>query len=146
MARIRTIKPEFNTSKSVARLSDSAALFMLKLLPEADDHGRMEWMPRAILGALYPHSDTVEVKDIKAYADELVAEDIVRFYTVGEDVFLFFVNWQEHQKIDRPSRSKCPDPPAPKTGRSSNVSRNPREPLAQNSPPEREVGKGKGIR
>jgi hypothetical protein len=112
MSRIRTIKPEFNTSKSVARMTEQAQLFMLKLLTECDDHGRLEWIPKKIAGNLYPHSETATGALVESYAKELVDEGILLIYGVGDDVFACFVNWDKHQKVDRPSRSKFPEPPA----------------------------------
>lgn len=143
MSRIRTIKPEFNTSRSVARLSEGAQLFMLKLLTECDDHGRIEWIPRKIVGVLYPHDPDKTKDDIDAYGQELSEEGILLFYKVGEDEFAHFPNWHDHQKVDRPSRSRLPDPPVdPCESREASMdtredsSRNIRDTLAHSSTPE----------
>ena len=128
MARIRTVKPEFNTSASVARLSESAQLFMVKLLTEADDYGRLLWLPKKLAGDLYPHRDDIDGKRINQLAKELEKEGILQRYEVDSKAYACFPNWEKHQRVDRPSKSTIPPQP----------SRDTREPLAESSRPEEE--------
>jgi hypothetical protein len=141
MARIRTIKPEFNSSASVARMSVFAQLFMVKLLTEADDHGKMAWLPKRIAGILYPYDENVSGADIEAYADELESEGILERYEVDGQRYARFPKWTEHQRVDRPSKSNYPNPgnsnpPEPL----DEPSRNTRETLATNTRLEQGTG------
>lgn len=153
MARIRTIKPEFNSSASVARMSDAAQLFMLKLLTEMDDYGRMRWLPKKVAGVLYPYSETVGAQEVEAYAQELVKEQILLIYVVDGERYACFPNWSDHQRIDKPSKSSIPARFELKTDDSQDtretlaqVSRDSSDTLAEKCSLEREQGTGKGNR
>lgn len=111
MARIRSIKPEFNTSESVARLSESAQLFMLKLLTEVDDYGRILFLPKMIAGALYPHDPDVGVPEILRRVSELSREGIFVTYTIDGREYGCFPKWSEHQRVQKPGKSRIPPPP-----------------------------------
>jgi hypothetical protein len=110
MARIRSIKPEFNGSASVNRMSESAQLFMVKLLTECDDYGRIRWLPKKIAGNLYPRRDDIDAARINELAAELVAEEIFLRYEIDGEQYGCFPRWTDHQRIDRPSRSDIPPP------------------------------------
>jgi len=110
MARIRTIKPDFCSSKDVGALSRDARLFFLQLLTEADDAGRMLWIPRRLTGVLYPFDDDVGASDLEHWADECERRHMVFRYTVGGVTFLAIVNWAKHQKISHATESKYPPP------------------------------------
>jgi uncharacterized phage protein (TIGR02220 family) len=111
LARIRTLKPEFNKSKKVSELSESAQLFMVKLIVEVDDQGRLEWLPRTILGALYPHNEDIGPKELESRVKELEEAGIFMRWECSGKKYGCFVNWSEHQKIDRPSKARIPAPP-----------------------------------
>jgi hypothetical protein len=110
MARIRSIKPEFNGSASVNRMSESAQLFMVKLLTECDDYGRIRWLPKKIAGNLYPRRDDVDAARINELVAELEREEIFFRYEVDGEQYGCFPRWSDHQRIDRPSRSDIPPP------------------------------------
>lgn len=111
MARIRTIKPEFNKSASVARLSDHAQLFMLKILVEMDDQGRIEWLPRTILGNLYPYDEGKDATFLENVVKELEGEGIFVRYEVEGRTYGHFPKWDDHQVVKNPSKPRCPEPP-----------------------------------
>lgn len=129
MARIRTIKPEFNSSESVARMSESAQLFMLKLLPEMDDHGRIAWYPKKIAGNLYPHREDIGSAEIEQLASELEREGILLIYEIDGKRYACFPKWTDHQKVDRPGKTLNPPPE-----KIDNI-----EPVAQSSRKSRET-------
>ena len=145
MARIRTIKPEFNSSESVARMSESAQLFMLKLLPEMDDYGRIAWYPKKIAGNLYPHREDIGSSEIEALASELEREDILLIYEVDGKRYACFPKWTDHQRVDRPGKTLNPPPPQPSiTATLANDSRESRDNVASgNGNGKREMGRGK---
>lgn len=108
MARIRTIKPEFCSSPDVGALSRDARLFFLQLLTEADDDGRLLWIPRRLCGVLYPHDDDVTCAMILAWLDECNARNMTSLYTVGGVEYVQIVSWGKHQKISHKATSKLP--------------------------------------
>lgn len=139
MGRIRTIKPEFCSSKDTGALSRDARLFFLQLLTEADDAGRLLWLPRKLCGVLYPHDEDVTPAQLAGWADECIARSMLVRYSVDGVEYLAFVNWQKHQRVDHAAKSRIPDPP----NDLAKSSRDSREKLAPGTG-NREQGKGTG--
>jgi hypothetical protein len=108
VARIRSIKPDFCSSKDTGSLNREARLFFLQLLTEADDEGRMLWIPRKLCGVLYPHDDDVEAPLLAAWAEQCAQRRMVSIYEVDGVQYLQITNWTKHQKISHPTKSKLP--------------------------------------
>lgn len=109
MARIRTIKPEFPQSESMGNVSREARLLFILLWSLCDDHGKARGSSRLLASLLFPYDK--DVPDlIDGWFDELTRERCVIRYEVDGAQFIKVVKWLEHQKIDRPSASKFPDP------------------------------------
>lgn len=125
MARIRTIKPEFPQSESMGRVSRDARLLFIQLWTLCDDAGRSRGDARLIKGLLYPY-DELKISQVDAWLEELEREGcLVRYEHEGSRYFSV-CNWLNHQKIDRPSKSKIPEP-----DESSRILANPREPSSE---------------
>ncbi|GGU32214.1 hypothetical protein [Streptomyces violascens] len=123
MARIRTIKPEAFTSESLASVSVTAERTFFGLLTQADDHGRFRDQGAVIAGALWslrPEHGPLEVEDD---LNQLHTAGLICRYE-GEDgkQYLHIVTWAKHQKINRPSGSRCPACPHHQSGRSAESS------------------------
>jgi len=148
MARIRTIKPEFFTSLTIADLTPEQRLTFIGLWTHVDDAGRCVDDARLIKAAVWPLDDRtaaeVEV-DLKALSES----SLITRYTVNQKRYLAVTNWAEHQRINRPTPSKLPGPdqadqPDPKPPTSGNDdSRTPHGGLTEDSSPERK-GKEQG--
>ncbi|MBC9714349.1 hypothetical protein H9Y04_17450 [Streptomyces sp. TRM66268-LWL] len=120
MARIRTIKPEAFISESLAAVSVPAERTFFGLLTQADDHGRFRDQAAVIAGALWslrPEHGALEVEDD---LNQLDGAGLICRYE-GEDGrrYLHIVTWSRHQKINRPSGSRCPACPRHEGGRSA---------------------------
>ncbi|MFF5670298.1 hypothetical protein ACFY8S_09200 [Streptomyces hygroscopicus] len=112
MARIRTIKPEFFTSLTIADLPLTARLTFIGLWTHVDDDGRCVDEPRLVRAAVWPLDDRTAAdveNDLRALHD---ASLIVRYEHAGRR-YLAVRSWREHQRIDKPKPSKLP---APETG------------------------------
>lgn len=109
MARIRTIKPSFFTSLTIADLSLSQRLTFIGLWTHVDDEGRCIYDPRLIRAALWPLEDRT-LADIESDVRALTEASLIRHYTVGERAYLVVNGWSEHQKINRPRPSVIPGP------------------------------------
>lgn len=107
MGRIRTIKPEFPQSESVGKLSREARLCFILLWTLADDSGRARGNSRGLASLLYPFDDDAP-NLIEGWLDELSTGGHIVRYQVGESTYLQICKWLEHQKIDKPSKSKFP--------------------------------------
>lgn len=121
MARIRTIKPEFPHSESMGRVSRDARLTFIELWTLADDEGRLRGNSRMLASLLFPYDD--DAKDlIDTWMAELEREHCIVRYQIEGASYVQICNWLEHQKIDKPSKSKIPP-----FGESSRILANPRE-------------------
>ncbi|MGW8700038.1 hypothetical protein ACWGOK_24365 [Streptomyces eurythermus] len=109
MARIRTIKPEAFVSESLAAVSLTAERTFFGLLTQADDQGRHRDHAAIIAGQLWvlrpEHTPADVEKDLAQLAD---AGLICRYTGPDDKRYLHVVTWHQHQKINRPSKSRLP--------------------------------------
>lgn len=112
MARIRTIKPEAFVSESLAAVSLTAERTFLGLLTQADDQGRHRDHAAIIAGQLWvlrpEHTPSDVETDLAQLAD---AGLICRYKGPDHKRYLHVVTWHQHQKINRPSKSRLPGCP-----------------------------------
>lgn len=125
MGRIRTIKPEFPQSESMGRCSRDSRLLYIMLWTIVDDEGRARAAPRMLASLLYPYDDDAKTHIVQ-WMFELEREGCIKLYDVDGNAYLQIEKWSEHQKIDRPSKSRLP---APSEGSREHSSK-PREPSA----------------
>jgi hypothetical protein len=147
MARIRTIKPDFFTSLTVADLTPEQRLTFIGLWTHADDAGRCVDDPRLIKAALWPLDDRTAA-DIEIDLKALTESSLITRYTLNRKRYLAVTNWDEHQRINRPTESKLPapedgdpTPPDPLT-RGNGDSPNTHAQLSEGSPQERKGKEG----
>ena len=118
MARIRSVKPSLRTSRVVAQWAFDVRYFWVLLWGYLDDKGRGLDIPKAIAGDCYPLDDNVTAKTIDRWLNLMAATKVepdrtppVCRYQVAGTRYLHAVNWDEHQRPNRPSAS--PHPPCP---------------------------------
>lgn len=110
--RIRSIKPDFWTSETLAALEDRTRLTFIGVWSYVDDNGVGIDNDRLITAALYPLAanplQALEATsaDLRALVDAGV---IVRFEVAGKR-YLFVNAWDEHQKISHPRKPRYPRP------------------------------------
>ena len=113
MARIRTLKPEFFRSRSLAQCSVPARVTFQGLWCEADDHGRGVADARVLKGAIWPLDDDIEWKDVEKHLGELADTDHIRLYEVRSDRYYEVRHWSEHQSAAyRRGNAVHPEPPS----------------------------------
>ena len=115
MARIRTIKPEFPQSESMGAVSRDARLLFIMLFTLADDEGRLRGNSRMLASILFPY-DTDAPKLIDKWIDELITQKCIVRYQIEDATYVEICKWLNHQKIDKPSKSKLPAPPEDSRG------------------------------
>lgn len=106
--RIRTIKPEFWESESLSRVSREARLLFVGLFSCCDDHGRTRAHSRILASRLYPFDEDA-LSLLEGWLSELESIGCIRRYMVDGETFLEIPKWLNHQKIDKPSKSKLPE-------------------------------------
>ncbi|KWT61871.1 hypothetical protein ADL21_11355 [Streptomyces albus subsp. albus] len=110
MARIRSIKPEFFTSLTIAGLPLTARLTFIGLWTYVDDNGVGVDEPRLVRAAVWPLDDRTAAEvdaDLEALRD---ASLVIRYEYDGRR-YLAVRNFAEHQKVSHPRRPRYPQPP-----------------------------------
>ena len=103
--RIRTIKPEFWTSETIAPLSDKAKLLAIGLLNFADDEGYFWANPILIRAAIFPFLD--ESKTLLGLLQDLSRVGYIQLGKRSDDSRSVgrVTNFMIHQRIDKPKGS-----------------------------------------
>lgn len=113
MARIRTIKPALFTSARVSAYPDAVFRTFTGLFCYVDDAGRGEDDELLVKAEVWPRVKRMSPAKIRTHLDELSAPKdgpLCRYKVAGQR-YLHFVNWREHQRINRPTASKLPPCP-----------------------------------
>ena len=115
MPRIRSIKPEFFTSETIAALPLSARLTFIGLWTYVDDNGVGLDNELLITAAVWPLEETaVRIReDLVALAEK----GLVKRYGDARRRYLFITSWDEHQKVAHPSKPRYPRPGDPECRR-----------------------------
>ena len=115
MGRIRTIKPEYFTSKDIVKLEPIARLVYIALWCEADREGRLAWDPETIKLRYFPAESFDE---IQRASDALLTRGLLVTYEHDGCLYAFIPKFKIHQQINGNERSSgLPTPPVePKIG------------------------------
>ena len=112
MARIRSIKPDFFTSETVASLPLSTRLTFIGLWTYVDDNGVGMDNELLINAAIWPlEEDPLEtLARTREDLASLSREGLVDRYRDSRKRYLFVTSWDEHQKVDHPRKPRYPRP------------------------------------
>lgn len=115
MARMRTIKPEFFTSETLALVDIPVRLTFAGLWCYVDDEGYARANPDLVKAAVWPLDKTITSDDVVEHLDllEHKCHVICRYQFEGR-AYLHVTNFHEHQHPNRSTPSKlppCPDHP-----------------------------------
>lgn len=113
MARIRTIKPEFFSSRRIAHLSRDARITFIGIWTEADDYGICDGDAHVLKGHLWPFDDDITPADVERHLAEMTTErprPLIRFFEWDGKRYIEVLGW-EHQRVNRPSSKRHPSPP-----------------------------------
>lgn len=151
MSRIRTIKPEWRTDRRMMRAGLEARVLSIALITLADDEGRGLWFEPVIAAEVFGNDPDRGLASLSRGLASLSGWFVQVYEVDGEGLFQI-QNWRKHQKIDRPTPSRLPPPPAPENHISNAVldaSRVPREDVArpreENTSGPRTLDLGSGI-
>lgn len=105
MARIRTIKPEFWKDEELSALPEITHMFAAALLNYADDEGYFNANPALIKAELFPLREPS--RNIHGMLSELSNIGYIKLYKGHKGkIFGHVVNFDEHQRVNRPTASK----------------------------------------
>lgn len=113
MGRMRTMKPEFFKSRSLAKLPREARMTFAGLWTEADDFGNGIADERLLKGAIWPLDDDIEPLHVSAHLRMLAASLHIQLYAVGDETYFHIINFTKHQAAAyRRGEPKFPGPGA----------------------------------
>lgn len=112
MARIRSIKPTFFSSLTVADLTPEERLTFIGLWCFSDDEGRSEYDPRLLKAFAWPLADKMTAIVVEKHVAKLAEMGLVERYESAGRSYLQVVGWKEHQSISHPRKSTYPAPAA----------------------------------
>lgn len=115
MARIRSIKPEFWASESLGtRLCGpdgrQARLLFIALWNHAEDHGVCRAAPALLRSVAFPYDEDVTAGDVSRWLRMLDEGGFIVRYERNESSYLWIRSFDEHQRIDRKSKTTLPEP------------------------------------
>lgn len=109
--RARIIKPEFFTSRSLAKCSRDARLMFQGLWVNCDAVGRGKADPRIVKGAVFPLDDDLTLDQVESLLAELADTNHIVIYTHDDEPLYEVVNFAKHQaKSYRTGEAKHPGP------------------------------------
>ncbi|NLK39466.1 MAG: hypothetical protein GX303_04365, partial [Clostridiales bacterium] len=110
MARRRMIDPTIWDSIGFARLSMAGKVIFIGLISMADDEGKGCANPTYIKSTLFPYGERIREGDIRRALAEIRENLSVTFYQVKGMDYYRLDNWRRWQRIDKPQKSRIPDP------------------------------------
>lgn len=110
MSRKRQLPADIAHWAGFKNLSHDSRLLYMLLYTIADDEGRVREDPGLIAYELFPGESGFGLK-IEACLREIDREGLIGRYDVGRSRYLVITAW-DMQKIDHPTPSKLPPPPA----------------------------------
>jgi hypothetical protein len=112
VARIRSIKPEFFTSETIAALPLSTRLTFIGLWTYVDDNGVGHDNELLITAAIWPlERDNLEtLARTREDLATLSRIGLVSRYRDSRKGYVYVTSWDEHQKVDHPRKPRYPRP------------------------------------
>lgn len=109
MARIRSVKPTYFTSRSIAALpDDTTRLAFIGIWGYVDDYGRGVDDPRLVKAAVFALNDRQTPHKVEGILSTLAAHGKIVRYEVNGERFFQVTNWEKHQRVSRPTPSLIP--------------------------------------
>lgn len=110
--RIRSIKPEFWADAMSGEWDARLALFYVGTWQVADDAGRLRLDPRLIRAELDPFDAKFGGTDgVAGLVEQLVRLGRILPYEVEGQRYGLVARFAVHQRIDKPTKSRLPEPP-----------------------------------
>jgi len=108
----RFIYPTIATSLSIAQISALAELLLWRILPQADDQGRLIGHPKQLKALACPMREEITEKNIPELLKELEGAELIIQYTASSESLIQIKSWWDYQSGMRriyPSRHSAPE-------------------------------------
>lgn len=104
--RQRMIKPEFFVDDRLLECSMSARLAFVSTWCIADDKGNLERSTKQIRRLAFPDETN---ESVESWILELIDQGLLLEYSWNGDNYLHIKGFAKHQRIDKPSKPRCPE-------------------------------------
>lgn len=138
MARARMIKPDFSDDEKMAEVSFMARLVYILLWPQSDDYGVVKGNPRWLKTRLFPYDETLTLAQFCEWLKELEKLGRLRKFMHNDEPFYFMPKFLVHQRIEKPSKTRNPEPPKSVLDGVGDESVNSMLPVGEDSPNSRQ--------
>lgn len=106
------IYPQIATSLSIAEVSALAELLFWRLLPQADDQGRLPGDPRQLKAMVCPMREELTPSNIPEFLTELANAGLIIHYSNSSTAYIQIAKWWDYQSaMRRIFPSHYPPPP-----------------------------------
>jgi hypothetical protein len=106
------VKPDFWDDEKLATISRDARLTFIGLWNYSDDYGVVKGNPTWLKSKIYPYDDKLKLEAFTKWVDEIRQIKAILPFEAGCEEFYFIKNFLKHQRINRPSELRNPEPPA----------------------------------
>lgn len=107
----RIIKESIAASERISNLSDFEFRLWVGLITYVDDKGRGDARAPMIRAHVFPLRDDISNSMVERSVQSLVEQGCIVRYEVDGKPYLYFPNWEKHQRV-RNVREKYPAPPS----------------------------------
>ena len=111
MARKRMIDPEIWENQRFGEMSLIARFLWIGLISHADDEGKGKASPSILKRNIFGFDSTTRATDIEKTLTELSSKMSITLYEINGEKFYKLDKWFAWQSIQKPKKSKIPDPP-----------------------------------
>ncbi len=111
--RIRSIKPEFWRSETIASVDLEARLILKGIESYVDDNGVGKDSVVLFCADVLPHDlarDTDTLAKVSRVFQKLCDADLIARYTLNGERLIYVRNWKRIQRIDKPNKGRYPRP------------------------------------
>lgn len=106
----RILKESVKYSDQIDLLSWFEEVVFYRLMVSADDYGCFDGRINILKNELFPAKDNVTKKAVQDAILRLTSVGLLCEYTVNDKPYVFFPNWEKHQRV-RNKKRKYPEPP-----------------------------------
>lgn len=111
MPRSRIIRPEFWSDEKLASVSRESRLTFAGMWGTSDDYGVTKGNLAWLKSQIFPYDEDIKLSKFTEWITELEKlKRIIPFTSDGEKYY-YIPKFEEHQKVDRPSKTRNPEPP-----------------------------------
>lgn len=106
------IDPSFWEDEKLGTLEPMARLLFMGLISQADDDGRLKGHPSLLRSLIFPYDHEITLPQLDDWLNLLAAHDrrLIQRYDVDNQKYIFIRNFKKHQTINKPQKSKLPEP------------------------------------